>query len=448
MLGMHSSRQAFDVQILHSNTAKAVDKICGQLVQIVPSFVGDVCFVLSFAKPNLVAAFRAFLTTGKCPCPLAQSFGGFFGEVGAGQRLAIGQGNQRSQPNVNANRCTWRCLRHLHFDVENDMPFAVLAREDCGGWFTWQRAMPLAFDFASDAYNADATTVTKRQSIANAKLGGVVTGRCAKPWKAGFLASLAAPEECLEGLVEPSQYLLFSRERPPFMTAANSANSLQFESLILIRTRDTALAVGVDTLLKPRIIQRAEVAQHLAKHARLKASWVKAVFVAEKYLSKHLMGAPPLRLNVAPYRRCRDGTDRGAEVGPAPQGRQFLAQGTRGVGFNFKHHLSRCPTRVRFDKKVNVVWHDFQGVNSPPPKCCRFPNQFGKSLLNRAGQYWQSVLGTPDTVIFKAENCPGILGVSRVRLTHASLYHPIVGPRRQSPRRGMVMVRCATSKCR
>jgi hypothetical protein len=288
--------------------------------------------------------------------------------------------------------------------------------------------MPLAFDFASDAYNADAATLTKRQSIANAKLGGVVTGRCAKPWKSGFLASLAAPEECLEGFVESSQYLLFSRERPPFMTAANSANSLQFESLILIRTRDTALPVGVDTLHKPRIIQRAEVAQHLA---RLKASWVKAVFVAERYLSKHLMPAPPLRLNVAPYRRFRDGTDCGAEVGPTPQGRhsrpqmrKFLAQGTRGVGFNFKHHLSRCPTRVRFDKKVNVVWHDFQGVNSPPPKCCRFPNQFGKSLLNRAGQYWQSVLGTPYTVIFKAENCPDILGISRVRLSHAGLYNP------------------------
>jgi hypothetical protein len=108
MLGVHSTRQAFDIEFLHTNSAEAVNKASGKLMQIIAPLVGDVCFVLGFEKPNLTATFRALPATSERPRPLAQPFGGSLGEVWSRQRFAVRQGDETGKADINADRCALR----------------------------------------------------------------------------------------------------------------------------------------------------------------------------------------------------------------------------------------------------------------------------------------------------------------------------------------------------
>jgi hypothetical protein len=61
---------------------------------------------------------------------------------------------------------------------------------------------------------------------------------------------------------------------------------------------------------------------------------------------------------------------------------------------------------------VNVVWHDFQGVNRSP-----YLSSFGFQKLfqpssDRAYQQSLTVLGAPHQVIFQGEDRPGVAAIT------------------------------------
>jgi hypothetical protein len=97
-------------------------------------------------------------------------------------------------------------------------------------------------------------------------------------------------------------------------------------------------------------------------------------------------------------------------------------QDTGSVGLDLGDKLSGCPTRVRFEKQVNVVRHHLKRVDSHVTHFGRFVDQFLQSSFDSVDQHLAPIFWAPDDVILEAENCPGIARISGVTTIHAALY--------------------------
>lgn len=112
-----------------------------------------------------------------------------------------------------------------------------------------------------------------------------------------------------------------------------------------------------------------------------------------------------LRFDVMPYRLFGYRTYGTGVIRPAPQRREptsqrlkFIAQYAAGKPFELRDNLSNTARRVVFDKKMNVVWHDFKRMNCQPKFFCLLIHEFGEPVFDITNQYLAAILRTPDYV--------------------------------------------------
>ena len=91
---------------------------------------------------------------------------------------------------------------------------------------------------------------------------------------------------------------------------------------------------------------------------------------------------------------------------------KFFSQYPARITFESVDNLRNASRGIMFDKHVNVIRHYFEGMNGKPKFSRFFVKKLLKSFSNFINEYLSPVFGTPDEVKFKAENSPGVFGVS------------------------------------
>jgi hypothetical protein len=165
--------------------------------------------------------------------------------------------------------------------------------------------------------------------------------------------------------------------------------------------------------LKGSVIETAGFTKLAVQGLALLPGGIKPVFESLAHLPSLLIFDVPL------YGGSRDVAHAPDVVRAAPESgetgtqvRELLSQDTRGKPLELGGDMRRCSRRVRLHKQVNVVWHDFQGVNRSP-----YLSSFGFQKLfqpssDRAYQQSLTVLGAPHQVIFQGEDRPGVAAIT------------------------------------
>jgi hypothetical protein len=86
--------------------------------------------------------------------------------------FAVAQRNQAGEAEINSDTVRRRSLERLHLDVEDHIPLAVLAGENCRHRLAGQFPVPSNLDCASQADDRDAI-LFDAETVADTKFGGV-----------------------------------------------------------------------------------------------------------------------------------------------------------------------------------------------------------------------------------------------------------------------------------
>jgi hypothetical protein len=288
--GQHSTRQTANVDVLDGDPGEAVYEVSGQLVQHVAPSGGNSATVSSEPLPRLVATLRSALAPRKGALAAAQPLGGTLRPIRASDGLAIGQRDERGKSGVETDSLAVAGIGGGDIDVKDDVPLAVLPGKDRGLRIARQGSVPFHLDLAWDADEADAPGLAQGQAVADAELGGVVSGTGAKTRETGFVAALEPGKERLERLVETAEHLLLGAEGPSGEAVMNGACGLQFCGLHPVGDGHTLSPPRLDALLQPGVVEGAEVRKHVSKRGLLGAVRVDAKLVG-KYQGAGLASA-------------------------------------------------------------------------------------------------------------------------------------------------------------
>jgi hypothetical protein len=158
VLGVHSSSQAFYVQVLHADAVEPVHDPARYLVRTVAPPIGDA----------LVAPFRALLAAGERALKTTQLFLALPGEILIRLCAPVRLGNQSRQPDVETKCIEIRALASFNFAVKDGVPVAALTGGDCRCRLAGQVPMPANLDCAWNAGDTDAS-ILNAEAVANAK---------------------------------------------------------------------------------------------------------------------------------------------------------------------------------------------------------------------------------------------------------------------------------------
>lgn len=278
VLGEHSGRQAFDVEVFDRYPAEAADYIAANLVQGIAPSIGDARLELCKSALALGSDVRSALASGKRTLAAAQPLSGALSPIRAFSGRAGRKRDEVGKPDIDADSKIVRPLGCRNLDVKDDIPLAVLARQDRGLRLTGQVAMPANLDFAGYANESDLSGLAQRQPIANAELGCVEPG--ARP---EAREAVTAAEERAERFFESAQHLLLSGEGPARQLGYPSADRFQFRRLVAVAQALSAPPICFDALLQRGVIDVAEVGEHFRQKRGLRSVRIDPVFVGEKH---------------------------------------------------------------------------------------------------------------------------------------------------------------------
>lgn len=283
MLSEHPGCQALDIEVFDGDPAETVDQIAAELVTEIPAAIADPGVVSSQRGHALAPDLGAALASGHGALTATQPLGCALRPARTGDCLAVAQRHECGQPHVDANDVRPGAFDGFDLDVEDDEPFARLPGKDCALGLTWHFAVPAHLDFARQADDAKLARFADRQSIADAKVSGVVASGGAKAWEADLGTAPDPAEECLESLVQLAQHLLLSGAGPAALIWNVAPDDWQRHDLLVALDRD-ALAVSLNAVLQPGVVKPAEVAQHFAQRCGLGAVRFDPEFVREDHL--------------------------------------------------------------------------------------------------------------------------------------------------------------------
>lgn len=414
-LCQHSTGQAFYIQALQNDTVILVDD----------ALAGGVDELIALTSHGAVNSLDALL----CRFPAVTSFSpagqrtiGFaefalvvFGELRQAQQLAFVGGDEAIQPEVDSHQVLGNDRSNIvNFKLKAGEPLA-LPTADGGGFDLrafWQVSMPANFDTSGDANNTK-TVSFKSKAVPIGELRSVPSSGGFKPREARSLTALNPREERFVGFVQSPQDLLFCSVAKLPELLIKSPDFFQGSSLLVVSNCIASLSVGVDAMLKRRIVQTTEAPQHFFQLLLLSGGGVYPVFVATDHLLAFLV------LNIFSYRRLRHRANSAYEITPTPQRgqsalqvRKLFSQSPGCGAFKPVSYLSNTERRIAFHKNVDMIRHYLQRMYLHAVAICYSMKQFLQPLIYWWHKNTAPVFRTPDNVIFETEYCPGILCVS------------------------------------
>lgn len=125
----------------------------------------------------------------------------------------------------------------------------------------------------------------------------------------------------------------------------------------------------------------------------------------------HVLRTGLLVGDVSPDGRFRNRTDAANVIAAAPkrrharfEPRKFFSEFVRSESFELSRNMCGSQSRVRLNEHVNVIRHNFQRLDIRFEFLCLLVEQLTKSFLNRPDKHLETILGTPDQVVFERVN--------------------------------------------
>ena len=112
--------------------------------------------------------------------------------------------------------------------------------------------------------------------------------------------------------------------------------------------------------------------------------------------------------DVSPDRRFRNRTDAAYVIAAAPERRharfeprKFFSKFVRRESFELGGNMRGSQSRVGLNEHVNVIRHNFQRLEIRFEFLRLLVEQLTKSFFNRSDKHLETILGTPDQVVFE-----------------------------------------------
>jgi hypothetical protein len=397
----HSASESFGVQIFVGDESVLITEFPRRFVMKVFSLIGDVVVKFRNRFHRLFAAIATLFFTGERVLCDPELLLRFLKELRRLHELAIARNQKRFQAQVNANgRIGGRYDFDIReFQMKNSVPFTGFAANRYGSdaGICGEFAMPFDFDGA-DVLQGN-LAVFQSTSIGVGEARRIKTPNAFKARVSRLLALLETGKEVLECGIETAKGMLTGRKVRFREIFAPDAEFGEFGRLLAILYRLPRFFKRGLAPLKSVVVQTAMNLKRALKRIPLFAVRVKTVckrlvhslaFLRFDVMSDRLLGCRANRTSII-----RPTPQRGES---AFQRRKFIAQNATRKPFKLGDNLGNTPRRVVFDKKMNVVWHDFKRMNCQPDFCGFLMQKLGKTALNIANQYLAAILRTPDYV--------------------------------------------------
>lgn len=225
-----------------------------------------------------------------------------------------------------------------------------------------------------------------------------------KSGESGSVASFYTPKECLKRFVKASQYILRSGKIKFSDTIMKATNFLKGIGLGVIVNIFAPLFVADNSLLKGAIIQKTSRIKHVVKRRLLRFTGKQSVFKGFTHSLAFLI------LNVFTNRCLANMPDASGVIASTPkrwqlttQCREFFSKNATCVPLESIRYLCYTICRPIFNKQVDMIGHNFQGVNLKTKLKSFFSQQGFKSLSDIINKNLAPILWAPYKVNFQAE---------------------------------------------
>lgn len=413
-----------DVQAFHSDQAVATDQTTSDLMMMLAPQIANADIHGSKASNGLTTVeAKPFLPTdGAALSPKFRQLS--FQKPGIRLAFPVTGSQKRFQPQVDSNRRIV-ALRNGDFTQvtrQNQEPLVAFPFDRSGFDCAFDGAMQLDSDRAHMldakpvAVQADAVAVGR-------KLDALKSVARLEARIARLLFRFEPTKERPERLVQSAHRGLGGGKVQSGKVRIADSLMLKPTRTIAVCYRDAILLISELPHVQVGIIQTAVGFEHDAQFPLLVGVDEQTVLKGRSHLFS-LLGCDVLFYcfvgNVADCSRI---------ITSGPQRRESCRQvvklppqNSRCIAFEAVDDLGDTTSRIRLDKQVNVVGHDFQGVNRHVQLGGFFHQEFSQSFGYIVGQNRPPIFRTPDNVIFQGKNRTGVIYV----LAHVQYYTPTV----------------------
>jgi len=218
-----------------------------------------------------------------------------------------------------------------------------------------------------------------------------------KPWEPWVRTRFESSEEGLESFIEPPQNILRTRKINLSKTLIKSTNFFKRVGLVIVINGLMPLAVADYSMFKGRIVEEPRRLKEADKFSFLSPVGKEPVF-------KRLSHLPfLLRSNIMPDSLLRDTANRFSIIGPAPESREpapnflkFLPKDSASIAFQGISYTSHGISRVGLNKQVDMVWHDFQGMDYKAKLRGSLEQELTEPACNIPYKDLKPILGAPN----------------------------------------------------
>jgi len=410
-----------DVQAFHSDLAVARNQFVRNFV---PVFVPQISYAgvqLANLATSLSSAAAALFLTGKTALSPAQFGQRIFEESRVSDFFALGRDHKMRQPNVepNSGKDIANLLRFGRFAGQHNKPFIA---------FTLQRKgfdLSLHFPVQAEANRADMLNpepiTFQSYAVAVAReQDRVESVNTFKSRVTRLLPGFDSAKEARKSFVEPAERSLSAAEIEPLEISVLSSLVLKPAGLVFVAARDLPFVVEPLPLSQCIIIEAPVCLQHNHKLALLIGVGPKAEFVCVEHRLFPLLAFDVLTdcgfadVSHAPGVI----TSRPQRRKPGAKPRKFLAQYSTGLTFKPIGDLGNRKSRVTLNEEVDVIRHDFQGMNRQREFVRGILEKRFQTIRYRTFKHGPAVFWAPNKVKFKRENRRSVLCVT----SHCATY--------------------------
>lgn len=407
----HSS----NVQAFHRDKPVATDKFqCGLMSMLVskvfyPGMNALQFFdrFLSIFASLLFSAYKATGTTKSRQFLFLVSWVGFMFSVGCGVKML------KADIDSNGRIGTRFDMNFSEVAGQDNVPLASLALQ-CR---RLDDALDLSMLFDSDlahVLNSQFTIRHQSNPISVGRKLDAVKAICGLEARIAWLIPiLHAPEECDEGFIETTHRGLGGGEVETGKIGVGIALRLEPRRLLVVTDASPLRFVGGFPLLQTRVIKTSMRFEGDTKFTLLVGIGKQTEFVSPAHSLSLLI------LYVTSDAGFRDGAARTGIIATAPQSwqtrterRKFSAEIVRSAPLETVDKFRNAKRGIGFDEQVDVIRHDFQGMNLDAKLSCDFVEQLCHPQCYVAYQNGTTVFWTPDKVVLQGENRTGVLSVS------------------------------------
>jgi hypothetical protein len=403
------------VQALHPDQPMRPDQFQSGLMMMFTSEIGDANVDSSDFCGCFAPIFSSSLATADDTLSDAQGRQFTFQVTRILNADTIGRGQEGFKANVNADsRQTVGSNIHVtEITGENDIPLICFALQGCCFNNALDGTMHLGFDH-SNVLNTKAVVFQSNPVSIGGEFDAAPMIMSLEPRIARFtFASFDSTEERDERFIEPSHSSLSRGEVEAGKVGVIGTKILELSRLVGVSDAAAMRLIFVSSLFETEVVEPSMRFERDLQFPRLVDVRIEPELVGSTQLFSFLP------FNVASDARLGDGTARTSVIATAPQRRQPRTQ-RRKLGSKIMRSASleavdqfRDGTgRIGFKKQVDVIGHNFEGVNRRPNLQGYLVQQSTKSLFNFADKDGTTVFWAPNQMKFQGVNGPGVLGVS------------------------------------